>query len=271
VLRARRILAFVDLDAAFGPSQDRFAATRTLRDVAGSHGTVVWWSSKTRVELQQLQSQMAVTDPFVCESGAAVLIPDACVPAGLPHARRIGGFHLVEFGKQYSEVVRALHRAAGHARVQIVGFNEMSIADVARECRLTLLEAQLAKNREYEEPFRFVTEGASARARLLKAFRAARLRCTTVGRYEHGGAFVDTRRVVGSLSSLWHNGGYPPLTVGFSTDSRGLFDAVDLPILMSERTMPGTSDVAERATQMAQILEQIVHTGEAPTASRSAT
>jgi hypothetical protein len=214
---------------------------------------------------------MAVTDPFVCESGAAVLIPDACVPAGLPHARRIGGFHLVEFGKQYSEVVRALHLAAGHARVQIVGFNEMSIADVARECRLTLLEAQLAKNREYEEPFRFVTEGASARARLLKAFRAARLRCTTVGRYEHGGAFVDTRRVVGSLSSLWHNGGYPPLTVGFSTDSRGLFDAVDLPILMSERTMPGTSDVAERATQMAQILEQIVHTGEAPTASRSAT
>ena len=150
----------------------------------------------------------------------------------------------------------SLDKAAKQASVDIAGFNDMSIEDVARECHLSLLRAQLAKMREYEEPFRFVVEDASARIRLLKALRAARLRCTTVGRYDHAGAPVDARSAVELLSRVLRGACERPMTVGFSTDHHGVLRAVDIPILVTARP----ADIVGRASWITQMLRDIACT-----------
>ena len=59
-------------------------------------------------------------------------------------------------GRPYPEVVQALREVAAAERVTVVGFSDMTVGDVAEECGLPVLDAQLAKLREYDEPFRLL-------------------------------------------------------------------------------------------------------------------
>ena len=70
-----------------------------------------------------------------------------------------------------------MHGAAARLGIEVVGFSDMSVEDVAIECDLPLLRARLAKLREYTEPFRVVNARPSMLPRLARALRAAGLDC----------------------------------------------------------------------------------------------
>ena len=49
-----------------------------------------------------------------------------------------------------------VREVAAAERVRVVGFSDMTVGDVAEECGLPVLDAQLAKLREFDEPFRLL-------------------------------------------------------------------------------------------------------------------
>jgi predicted mannosyl-3-phosphoglycerate phosphatase (HAD superfamily) len=106
----------------------------------------------------------------------------------------IAGYGVVEFGKPYAEVVALLHRAADRLGIEVVGFSDMSVEDVAIDCDLPLLQARLAKLREYNEPFRVVNGKSGVLPRLSRALRAAGLDCISRGRLSPGGSLVSRSR-----------------------------------------------------------------------------
>jgi hypothetical protein len=63
----------------------------------------------------------------------------------------------------------------------------MSVEQVAADTGMSLLAARLAKLREFSEPFRVVDTPRGATPRLLRALRAAGLRCTSRGVYHYAG------------------------------------------------------------------------------------
>ena len=65
----------------------------------------------------------------------------------------------------------------------VVGFSDMTVGDVAEDCGLPLLDAQLAKLREFDEPFRLLDADPAARSRFLKALHRRGLRTVSGGRY----------------------------------------------------------------------------------------
>ena len=165
----RRILIFSEVDGVLrDPSVDSLApAAHILAELAGDEVSLVLCSSKTRAELEQIQQELGIRHPFVSENGGALFIPPAYFDFAVPHAQDIAGYQAVEFGRPYADVVDTLHRTADQTGVEVLGFSDMTIEDVARECDVTLLQARLAKLREYDEPFRMVdpsTEGACASA-----------------------------------------------------------------------------------------------------------
>ena len=134
-------------------------------------------SSRTRAEIEAIQQELEIAHPFVCESGGAVFIPRGYFGFAVPGARDLAGYEAVEFGRPYAEVVQKLHRTAERLAIEIVGFSDMSVEEVARDCHLSLLQARLAKLREYGERFRILDSNELARNRLVRALKANRLRC----------------------------------------------------------------------------------------------
>jgi mannosyl-3-phosphoglycerate phosphatase family protein len=220
--RAAKTVVFSHVDAVLmHPRDAAFTAARsTLRQFVADGVAVVLCSSKTRAELEFIQQTLGIADPFICEHGAASFIPDNYFDAVIPGARDLSGYQAVEFGRTYADVVEVLRRTTERLRIQIVGFSEMSIEEVARECGLPLLQARLAKLREYEERFRVLDPDPAARHRLRKALSGSHLRCVDGDPFAYVGAPVDHRLGVNMLNGLYRRARGSVLTIGV-TDSGG--------------------------------------------------
>jgi mannosyl-3-phosphoglycerate phosphatase len=212
------IVVFSDVDGVRSdPDADSFSsAASTLRDLGPDEVPLVLCSSKTRAEIEGIQQQIEIRHPFVCEGGSAAFIPAGYFDFEVPHARERAGYQAVEFGWPYAEVVQTLGRTAERLRIEIAGFNDMSVEEVARDCHMGLLQARLAKLREYAERFRVLDASETTRSRLFKALRAARLRPVGAERYDHVGAAVDRGAGVNLLCSLYQRAHGGVLTVGLA-------------------------------------------------------
>src|SRR6185436_12497818 len=173
------VVVFSDVDGVLcDPHTHAFAdAARALSSIDDTSVALVLCSNKTRAEIESLQQALGIHHPFVCESGGAAFVPAGYFGFDLPHARDIAGYQAVEFGRPHAEIAQALRRIAARLQVEIHAFSDMSVDEVARETRLSLLQARLAKLPEYGERFCVRDRRAGARGRLIDALNASHLRC----------------------------------------------------------------------------------------------
>jgi mannosyl-3-phosphoglycerate phosphatase len=196
---------------------------------------LVFYSTQTRAELELLQLELGISQPFISENGAAAFVPRGYFGFAVPKATEVASYEAVVFGKPYAEVVETLRWIAEWQGVDIIGFNDMSVEAVAIDCHVSLMQALLAKLREFDEPFRLLTDDATARRRLFNALRSARLGCTRGARYHRAGAPVDWHAGVDLLTRLFRRAFGPVFTVGLG---RGLNDvalllSVDVPLIVA--------------------------------------
>lgn len=211
------ILVFLDVDRVL-PYSAGHECAEALKPMAQglerAQAPLVMCSSRTRAEIDQIQLALGIRHPFVCECGSAAFIPGGYFPFHVPGTRTIAGYQAMEFGPPYAEVVRSLHQVARRERIEVIGFNDMSVEAVARECDLTLLQARLAKLREYGERFRVLSASGAARPRLFRALHAVRLRCTEGELYDHVGSAAAPTVPIGLLRALYKEAYGAVLAVG---------------------------------------------------------
>jgi predicted mannosyl-3-phosphoglycerate phosphatase (HAD superfamily) len=134
-------------------------------------------------------------------------------------ARDVAGYQAVEFGRPYSDVVRTLRRTADRLRIDIVVFSDMSVEDVARECDQPLLQARLAKLREYSERFLVLDSVEKTRKRLFGALKSEGLRCIPLERYIQVGGPADISAGVNLLRTLYERAHGPVIAVGLADEA----------------------------------------------------
>jgi mannosyl-3-phosphoglycerate phosphatase len=209
------LVAFVDIDSAPAETSERQARLAgLLESLAGERITLVFYSDRTRAEMEIFRQALGVFHPFICESGAAAFVPGRYFGTDLENARDVAGYQAIEFGAPYGEMVSAVHRIADRLGLGIVGFSDMSVAQVARECGTSLLGARLAKLREYSEPFRLLLANPVAERRMVKAIAAAGLTCIVKGPFHHVGSVSGPGAAVAVLSTLYKVAFGSVLTVG---------------------------------------------------------
>jgi mannosyl-3-phosphoglycerate phosphatase len=191
-------------------------------------------SSKTRAEIELIQLDLRLRHLFVSENGGAIFMPRAYFPFTPEGARSVEGYGVIEFGAPYWQLVEALHRISAELGIRVVGFSDMSVEEVAQDCKLSPMEARLAKLREYDEPFRILGSSPAARSRLLDALHEAGLRCTRGGRYYHVTGVTDKGLAIRKLKSLYAQSWGNVLTVGLgdSPNDLPLLQEVDIPIVV---------------------------------------
>lgn len=255
------IVLFSDVDGVLRdlPTRSIAAAASALEYLSREHIPLVLCSSKTRAELEHIQQELGIRHPFVCENGGATFIPRGYFGFEVPSAHDLAGYEAVEFGRAYPEVVETLHRTADRLRIDI-GFSDMSVEEVARECHLTLLHARLAKLREYEELFRLLDPSPTVRNRIFKALHAARLRCINSGEYEQVGGPVDKHLGMNWLCTLYRRERGPILTVGLADAmaDANLLQLVDHSIIgHDDDTAKGAVDVVSWAEAIVDIVQEL--------------
>jgi len=243
---------------------------------------LVLCSGRTRAQLERVQQALSIDYPFICEHGAAVFVPIGCFPDRVPAAREVAGFDAIEFGRPYSHTVESLRRTAQRLRIEVTGFNDMSVEEVAAACGLSLLEARLAKLREYSEPFRIAREDDRARDRLFKALRADGVGCIRGDPYHHVGAPAHRRAGLELIQELYERAlRRPVLTVGFGSavEHVPMLRQVHVPVLvctggpvvspeaLTAIRSGGRSGVAAWAQTIHAVAQRLVHRDVAPSVS----
>jgi mannosyl-3-phosphoglycerate phosphatase len=150
------------------------AHRKALEDLRRRGIPVVFCTSKTRAETEALRRETGNEDPFIVESGGAV----------------VRGSRTIALGTPYPEILLGFDRLK--PRVATRGFSDMTAEEIARECGLTLERARLAKRREYDEPFTCAADPTSPAIELG-------LRCSRGARFWHLHGDTDKGKAVRAL------------------------------------------------------------------------
>jgi mannosyl-3-phosphoglycerate phosphatase len=232
-MRTVPLVTFVDIDTV--PSLealDRHAHAHLLETLARERIMLVFCSERTRAQMESTRQAFGVFHPFVCEGGAAAFVPERYFGSDLENSRRIGGYQAIEFGSPYEEVIETLRRVSDRLNVGVMGFNDMSVEQVARECGLSLLEARLAKLREHGEWFRMLFANPVVERRLIRALEAAGLTCRQGEPFHHVGTAPGPGPAVAVLTTLYRVafGNVMTACAGDGPIAREMAPCVDAPL-----------------------------------------
>ncbi len=187
-------IVFTDLDGTL-LDHDTYswaAAASSLDRLRALGVPVVFVSSKTRAEIEQLRREIGHRDPFIVENGGAAYLPL------LP-----GGYQRLEFGTPYPVLVEGLREAARGTAVRVRGFSDMSLEEIAASTGLPPEKASLAAQREYDEPFLILDEERAGD--LLSALERLGFQWTRGGRFFHVCGKNDKARAVRAVADQYRS------------------------------------------------------------------
>lgn len=227
---------FTDLD---GTLLDRdtysFEAARPALETVKKEGIpLIICTSKTRAETLFWWKALGLTEPFIIESGGAVVMPHKYfvpLPAG---AEKVNDMFLIPLGARYGEVLRGLKELKVYTGNAVQGFSDMSSEEVARETCLPLELAGLARQREFDEPFKFLRDEERYADRVADIARKMGLSLTKADRFYHLHGDSNKGKAVKMLEKLLEKklGRFKGIGIGDSEHDLYLLQEVDVPILL---------------------------------------
>lgn len=244
---SRRTILYTDLDGTF-LDRDTYSCAQSLpalRAAIDLGVPVVFCSSKTRAEIEHIRASLAHRDPFIVENGGAVYIPCGYFPFTIQGAVPRDGYLVIELGTPYQTLVKILgHIAKAFPSAGLVGFNDMSVEELAERCGFSTADAERAKRREYDEPFELLCRDSHVAACLLRAIHEAGLRSTRGDRYFHLLGGNDKGRAIQILNDLYARAFGCIFTVGLGDSSNDvpMLELVDHPVVVKKAD--GTHDEA---------------------------
>lgn len=224
-------LIFTDLDGTLldEASYSFDAALPALRRIQAYKIPLVFCSSKTRAEIEFCRLKMHNTHPFVSENGGGIFMPHDYFSIPV-EGELINGYRCIALGKNYAEIRRHFVTLRKQTRAKVIGFSDMSVAEVASLTGLSTEEAVLAKQREFDEPFIF--EGLPEDD-FLRAIEAAGLNWTQ-GKIFHIMGRHDKGFAVNILLALYAQeyGAVESIGLGDSLNDLPLLQTVDHAVLV---------------------------------------
>jgi mannosyl-3-phosphoglycerate phosphatase family protein len=231
-------IIFTDLDGTL-LDHDTYsfsAALPAIELIKKNEIPLVLCSSKTRAEIEYWRNRLENRHPFISENGGGIFVPFSCfaeddISAVWPEAKMVDGYYELVLGTPYRVLRGALEDLRIHG-FDIKGFGDMSAGEVAQLTGLSGKEAELAKKREYDEPFFFQEDQRRFKA-LLVSIREKGLRCAQ-GRIYHLMGDNDKGKAMEVLKQLYQRKFTDVITIalGDSPVDFPMLEKADYPVLV---------------------------------------
>ncbi len=231
----RPLVVFTDLDGTLldHGTYSFAAAEPALRLLRHKDIPLVVCSSKTRAEIEEVRRALGNAHPFIAENGGAVFIPAGYFPRSAVPAGTVPGYDVVAFGAPYARLLEVFAGLQDRFPGKLRGFHDLTPGEVAGLTGLPPAEAELARKREYDEPF--LLSDLSVLEAVRKTARQVGLNVVQGGRFFHLTGNNDKGRCAKLLLRLYAGSLRQPVDsigLGDSANDLSLLEAVDHPVLV---------------------------------------
>lgn len=236
-LLAPRHLIFSALDGALvNPRTGSFAdAEEALSELERRKIPLVLLTPRTRAEIEPLRRKLGHNHPFITENGGGIFFPDGYFNVRIPGAVRNGRYLCIVQGRPYQDVCAALDEIAEECGVGVAGFHHMSLREIADNTGLRPRDAELARSREFDEPFYFTSADEPAIARFVEAAQQKGFSARGGGMFWHFSSGCDAARAVRTLTQLFREATrtkFRAVGIGANAEDLAWLQAVDQAILL---------------------------------------
>jgi mannosyl-3-phosphoglycerate phosphatase len=190
------------VDARTGSSTD---AEEALSELERRHVPLILVTSQTRAEIEPLRRKLQHGHPFITESGGGIFFPDGYFNVKIPGAVRNGRYLCIAQGQPYDAVCTALDEIAEECGVGVAGFHHMSPREIAGNTGVRPRDAELARTREFDEPFFFTAADEAAIARFVETANQHGYNARRSGMFWHFSAGCDPSRAIRSVTQLFRD------------------------------------------------------------------
>lgn len=230
------LLVFTDLDGTLLDyetynSESAIPAVNTLKE---KNIPLIFCSSKTRAEIEEIRLQLHNNYPFISENGGAIFIPKDYFPHSFHFTREEAHYFIIELGTPYVKLREVLNQMCTLLPGKIRGFGDLTLKEVSEFCGFSLSHAKLAKKREYDEPF--ILDDETAVDMLQKIASRSNLQINRGGRFYHLIGHSNKGKAVLLLRELYRQISIKLKTValGDSLNDLPMLKVVDYPILVQK-------------------------------------
>jgi len=237
----------------------------------------VWLTSRSRLQFDDARRKHGHTQPFIAEDGCAVYLPE-----GYFHLRpdldpsrtrkaatvRLGRFTCIPIAEALPAAADALQTLSQDTGVPVVTLRSLSPRELVQNVGLPQREAELARQRDFDDIFFFAGASdeevqkflAEGRNRNLQFRRHGVLWSTAIG--------PSVRNCIRELAKLYDRAlRYHAHTLGIATPdlAAGLFPFCERTILLSDRRaeeayqgLPGTPHLRHLPLQAPDVWDQLL-------------
>ncbi len=235
------VVIFTDLDGTLLDAQNYSwsPAEAALAEVARRRIPLVFCTSKTRAEVEFLRRQMDNADPFITENGGGIFIPQGYFPQHLGGSQRAGKYQCIALARPYREIIRHLEEIAADIGAEVVGFHQMTAREIAQNTDLPPRVAELARQRDFDEPFFIAGGGEGIAEKFVALARERGLEVVRGGRFWHlhggsnkGKAVRKLLELYGSPSRLRRRRGIRSIALGDALNDLPMLATVNHAVLI---------------------------------------
>ena len=198
---------------------------------------IIFCSAKTRAEQEVYRRELGLLHPFAVENGGAIFIPQGYFPFPFDYHKTVDDLLAIELAIPRRRVRTLLARIGRENEFGFKSFVDMSAAEVAEITGLNLESAELAQQREYDEPVMLDSPGETALNSFLSKLGEAGLNWSYGGSLYHVMGGGGKGKAVEVLSGLYRKMWGEIRTVGLGNGMNDLpmLSQVDVPFLVQKR------------------------------------
>jgi len=235
----KKTVVFTDLDGTLldASSYSFEAAIPALRLLRSKEIPLVVCSSKTRKEIEHYRKLLDNRHPFITENGGGIFIPAGyfrhdLTSSGMPWTKE-GIYKVINLGTRYERLREAMRELRSEG-FDVTGFGDMTAEEVAEATGLALEEAEMAKERDFDEPFLF--NGSKEEIKALEEAISKKGFSSTQGRFFHILGDSGKGKAIAILAELYGKEFGCVITVGLgdSLNDAPMLECVDYPVLVKK-------------------------------------
>jgi predicted mannosyl-3-phosphoglycerate phosphatase (HAD superfamily) len=244
-LRQTSTVVFCGVDALIpprgkiNPGFDEFTAAL---DHAGI--PAIWVTTRSRGQMDDPRRRLDHNHPFIAEEGCGVYLPEGYFHLRPAKTVRLGRFTCIPIAEPQPAAREALESLAADTGVSVVTLRSLSARQVMQNSGLPLQDADLARQRDFDELFFFAGASDQDIDRFVAEGRSRNLQLRQHGVLWSLAAGASLNLCIRALSKLYERAlrSHPTL-LGIATpqESPELFAACDRAILLGNGGPEGSS------------------------------